>query len=100
MDTETPTEQAPAASVEDRIASIFGPSEAPKKQAAPQEAPVQEEPPQTEDPQAASEPGEEPAAPAPETLVGSNRYAEKSGQLVNALDPTGPNGYRRFRRVG
>src|SRR6185312_13074674 len=70
METQTQTEQAPAASVEDRIANIFG-AEPPKKQAVPQQAPVQEEPAQTEEPQAASEEQpseEESAAPAEETF--------------------------------
>src|SRR5690349_14326658 len=54
MDTQTPTEQAPAPSVQDRIANIFGDQ--------PSEAPAQDEPTQTEETQAASE---TPGAPAP-----------------------------------
>lgn len=65
MDQQNPTEQAPAASVEDRIASIFG------GESAPQPEQVQEEPPQPQTPESADEPapeGVEAASPEPETF--------------------------------
>jgi len=70
MDQQIQTEQAPAPSVEDRIASIFSgkPQQAPRKQAAPQPEQVQEEPTQQEEPEAASEQPEEAAAPVEETF--------------------------------
>lgn len=72
MDQQTPTEQAPAPSVEDRIASIFqgkpkapaNKAPAPKEQA--QEEEVQEEPTQTEETEAASESEED--TPAEDTF--------------------------------
>ena len=65
MDTQTQTEQAPAASVEDRIASIFGggPAQEPEQ--------AQNEPSQPEASESADEPtpeGAEAASPEPETF--------------------------------